>query len=652
MTTGLAPQFFSIGVDAVVSHVGKTYRITHLISVDTAFGVDLETGQESRLPIEQLRLVRSPSAAPVEPPRDLILYSADEWKEGQRRFEAIKGLLDNPQRTRDEAEAMASTAGVHVATLYRWLADYLRAGNVSALVPEKRGRKMGTRRLAPAVEAILDAVIEDFYLKKQRPTPDEVIEEVESRCRLAKLSPPHGNTVRNRLHRVPEVVRLKRRGRREEAINRFSPIKDSFDAAFPFAVVMIDHTPVDIIVVDEVHRQPIGRPYLTLAVDVFSRMVAGLYLSMDPPGSGAVSLCIAHAMCPKREYLATLEVPGSWPVWGRIAVIHVDNAKEFRGIALERGAEQHDIDLQWRPPATPNYGGHIERLMGTTMREVHKLPGTTFSNPKQRKGYDSEAESALTLKELETELVDFFVNKYHLRPHSALSVPPIKKWERGVIGTDEDPGVGLMPVPENPLRLQIDFMPMETRTVQRYGIQWDNIFYYDPVLDSYINTCLPGEESKQKFVVRRDPRDISKIYFYDPTTKLYTPLPYRNIGYPPMSLYELKEIRKRLTEEGVRDIDEALIFERLERSRKRVAAAVEKSKAARRTQARSHHSAKQKVPSGNQVAVTPATRLGELPPRMPDMKTGRSERPAAQQDVEDDIFADPVTPFEELGMRR
>jgi len=648
MSHGIAPQFFSIGVDSVVMHGQNHYRITHLISVDTAFGVDLGSGESSRLPIEQLRLVRGPSAAAVEPARDLSQYTAEEWRNGQRRFEAIKPLLDNPHRTREEAAAMATAADVHVSTLYRWLSDYLRQGNVSALVPARPGRKAGTRLLSPEIEAILDVVIEEFYLQKQRRTADEVIEEVESRCRLAKVPSPHPNTVRNRLRLVPEIVKLKRRGRRDEAVNRFSAIKASFEAAHPFAVVMIDHTPVDIIVVDEVHRQPIGKPYLTLAIDVDSRMVAGLYLSMDPPNSAAVSLCIAHAMCPKREYLAMLEVPGSWPVWGKIGVIHVDNAKEFRSIALERGAQQHGIDLQWRPPQTPNYGGHIERLMGTTMREVHKLPGTTFSNPQMRKGYDSEAESALTLKELEVELVDFFVNKYHLRPHRTLGVPPIKKWERGVIGTDEVPGVGLMPVPENPIRLQIDFMPLEMRTVQRYGIQWDNIFYYDPILDSYINSCLPDQESKQKFIVRRDPRDISKIQFYDPATMLYTPLPYRNIGYPAISLFELKEIRKQLTEEGIRDIDESLIFERLERSRKRVAAAVAKSKTARRVQARSHPSAK------GQPASAPAA-----PPSTAQASKDAAGVPASavasaarHLSVDDDIFAEPVTPFEELGMRR
>ena len=50
----------------------------------------------------------------------------------------------------------------------------------------------------------------------------------------------------------------------------------------------------------------------------------------------------------------------------------------------------------WRRPGTPHYGGHIERLIGTQMGAVHLLPGTTFSNPEDRAGYDSGGEAHLT----------------------------------------------------------------------------------------------------------------------------------------------------------------------------------------------------------------------------------------------------------------
>ena len=36
----------------------------------------------------------------------------------------------------------------------------------------------------------------------------------------------------------------------------------------PLELMQIDHTLADVIVVDEIDREPIGRPWLTLAIDV------------------------------------------------------------------------------------------------------------------------------------------------------------------------------------------------------------------------------------------------------------------------------------------------------------------------------------------------------------------------------------------------
>jgi putative transposase len=69
----------------------------------------------------------------------------------------------------------------------------------------------------------------------------------------------------------------------------------------------------------------------------------------------------------------------------------VDNADEFHARALKRGCQEHGIQLCYRPPLQPHYGGHIERLIGTLMKEMHLLPGTTFSSVKERGEYDSAA---------------------------------------------------------------------------------------------------------------------------------------------------------------------------------------------------------------------------------------------------------------------
>ena len=91
----------------------------------------------------------------------------------------------------------------------------------------------------------------------------------------------------------------------------------------------------------------------------------------------------------------------------------MDNGKEFHAKALKRGADEYGMKLFYRPVATPHYGGHIERLIGTMMGEVHLLPGTTFSDIIERGAYDPERHATMTLKELDHWLAIQIVGRYH-----------------------------------------------------------------------------------------------------------------------------------------------------------------------------------------------------------------------------------------------
>ena len=71
-------------------------------------------------------------------------------------------------------------------------------------------------------------------------------------------------------------------------------------------------------VVDEEKRQPLpGRPWLTLAIDVFSRMVTGFHLSMSEPSRLSMGLCMLRATFDKTEWLKDHDITEEWPTVGR-----------------------------------------------------------------------------------------------------------------------------------------------------------------------------------------------------------------------------------------------------------------------------------------------------------------------------------------------
>ena len=139
--------------------------------------------------------------------------------------------------------------------------------------------------------------------------------------------------------------------------------------------MQIDHTTADVIVVDERHRLPIGRPYVTVAIDEATKCVPGFVVTLEASSATSVGLCLAHMAIDKRAWLERIGVEAVWPMSGKPHRLYVDNASEFKSEALFRGCEQHGIGVDYRPPGAPHYGGIVERLVGTMMRMVHDLPG-------------------------------------------------------------------------------------------------------------------------------------------------------------------------------------------------------------------------------------------------------------------------------------
>jgi putative transposase len=485
---------------------------------------------------------------------DLAVIPDEQWVIARQRFEVIRPLLEQGAFDASAIVKRAGESDVHRSTLYRWLSAYLKTSSLDSLLPRRSGPARGGHGLIPAVEAVIESSIEDRYLTRQRLSPIQVVRDVQLRCRESGLDMPSESTVRRRLTAIPSEIEKRRREGYRSA-QAIAPLRGAFpEVAHSLGVVQVDHTPLDLILVDDIHRRPIGKAWLTLAMDVFSRMVAGFSLAFESPSSLSVGLCLTHAILPKDVWLSKHGIATPWPLHGLMDSVHCDNGREFRGNMLRKACEQYAIELTFRPVKRPWYGGHIERLLGTFVKEIHALAGTTFSNPAQRGTYDSEGRAIFTLSEFEAWLTRFIVEVYHQRVHTALGMPPLRRYEQAV--------AGVAPRCPDAYRLKLDFLPYEERSVQRYGLALDGVHYYSDVLRRWIDSREPEDAKRKKaFIVRRDPRDVSVVYFFDPELNCYFEIPYRDTSRPAMTLWELREARTKLREQGVAKMDEDLIFQ-------------------------------------------------------------------------------------------
>jgi len=484
------------------------------------------------------------------------------WAVALERYPEIRRLIENTAVTSEDVEALAERLQIDRATVYRLVRKYRRMNTVEGLVAAPAGWKAGRSRIPPGVAQVIEKAIQTYYLTSQSPSVAAVHRQIAGECKALSLALPARSTVARYIAGI---------GRKRSAGSRGGRGKAEAQTMRPGALIVaapnnqwqIDHSPADVIVVDVATRKPIGRPWLTFVIDVYTRAVVGLHISLDAPTVISVGMALRHAILDKSEGLHARGIEAEWPGFGLPDTIQTDNGSDFRGQAFAHACANLGIELKFRPVGAARYGGHIERLIGTAQREMHLLPGTTFSNIADRGSYDSDAKASMTLDELEVWLWRFIACDYNRRLHSALGRAPLDAWKACL------DGAGLRQ-PSNADHLAFDFLPAVSRSISRQGIALNKVQYFEPFLERLFDS------GNRRLMVRYDPRDLSRIYFKS-DDGIQT-VRYRNLAQPPMSLWELKAAQRRLVAEGRSLVSEEDIFDARERNRALVAESKSKTR--------------------------------------------------------------------------
>lgn len=481
----------------------------------------------------------------------------DFGAEAQRRASVLRPLVQAYLSRAGSLESGIGDAvwelGVSRTTVWRWIRRLAaEGGRTSALVPRKRGRRNGSVMVPGDVEGIIEEHLTRYYLRRERPSLARVVTEIRSACLERGLQPPTRRTVQRRLDAMDAREVMKAREGAKAARQRFAPVTGRNRSERPLDVVQIDHTPADIILVDSFERKPVGRPWVTLAIDIATRMVTGYHVSFDAPSRLSVALCLTRAVAPKAEFLADLECNAPWPAQGRPVSIHVDNGRDFRSEAFQSACAEWGINLVYRPPGSPYFGGHVERLIGTMMGAVHLLPGTTQSSVAAKGGYDAEAMAAMTLGEFDRWFA-LEICRYNNSIHSSLGCTPVAKWDAlaGEMSGD---------IPFDMEAFRVSFLPSEQRQVRRDGIHLFELRYWSDALAGYVG------RRDGKVVVRYDPRDLSTVWVELDGGRCVEAR-YRNLEIPPVSLWEYREAMQKARAMGKVGTNELVLAELIRQQR-------------------------------------------------------------------------------------
>jgi len=504
------------------------------------------------------------------------------WKLATRRQRIIAPLADRDHVTEPEVEQAGKALRLSMRMVFRLIAYYRRKPCTSVLAPEPRGRKCGSRILDPSLEKIIETAIKDFYLRREKPSLASLHREVQQACHKAGATPPSYKAIQSRVRDFDLRQVITRRMGPKQAAQRLSPVKAGLHVTEPLQLLQMDHTLVDVVVVDEVDREPIGRPWLTLAIDVATRAVPGFYLSLEAPSATSVALALAMAVLPKNKFLAAQHIDFDWPCQGLPQAIHLDNAREFHSNALKRGCQEHGIEISFRPPGRPHFGGHIERLIGTMMGEVHLLPGTTFSSVAARGDYKPADTAVMTMRELDRWLTLQITGIYHRSLHRGLGRSPQQEWNQAMKSQAQ------VRLPHSEQQFYIDFLPYERRVIRRDGIRIFNIFYWTDSLTTLLH------QSHNVSAVHYDPRDLSRVYVKDRQNE-FIEVPYRTRSFIPITLEEQRWATRKLRNENAA-VNEQALFRAIAQRREMVEEAEKKTMRTRRSHQKTAYALQSTVP--------------------------------------------------------
>lgn len=421
-----------------------------------------------------------------------------------------KYLVTSLYRTKKiSLKSACKMLGCKKSTFYRVLNKFYSELGSIAFIRDVRGRKNGTRMLSSELESIISKAISRKY-KGKGASFAAVYREVEDICAESGLLPPSRTTVVARIKQISIKVLFRLKNGSEAAAEKYGAKPFKLVTKGVLHVFQMDHTLVDLIICD-ISRRPIGRPWLTLIMDVHTRVIVGYYIALHAPSTISVASAMAFSAMPKNDFMKTIGCDDlSYPFHGIPEAIHLDNAAEFKSRTFQKACADHKIKIEWRPFGKKHYGGHIERLIGTMMiGHVHLLPGTTYSNPQQRKGYDSEKKATLTLKEF-NEWFAREVILYNGTRHSALGRSPGDAWAESISKHEQK-----IYTAAEIFRFRLDFMPEDTRCISSKGILFKRKYYYSPALSQYIG--------RKNVSIKYDPYSLKKIWVKIDGTYIETP---------------------------------------------------------------------------------------------------------------------------------
>jgi putative transposase len=463
------------------------------------FETQLRAGRITAL---QLAKATEPASVPVKAAKLIAAAGQVDLETANYRYHAIEAYLHYNEPIEDSLPSGSPPA----RSLRRWRAKY-RAAQVAwgcgftGLLPDRRSQGNRNSKLPEASIKVMADFIENDYETIKNKTASAVHGALVAACEDLGVVAPSLKSFLLALKARPQYEQLLKRGGRRKAYSR-EPIYWELEFTTPrhgdrpFEIGHVDHTELDLELICSRTGRNLGRPWLTLLVDAFSRRILAIYITFDPPSYRSCMMILR--ICVLRH--------------GRLPqTIIFDGGKEFASVYFQSLLAAYECTRKTRPPAKARFGSVVERLFGTANKQfVHLLVGNTqlMRNVRQvTKSVNPKSYAAWTLPAFYGRLMEYAYEVYDGNPHPALGQTPAEAFADGLERGGER--LHRRVAYDNGFRMLT--LPTTARGVAKVqpgsGVKINYIYYWAAELGNpeVENSLLP---------VRYDPFDLGCAYVF------------------------------------------------------------------------------------------------------------------------------------------
>ena len=588
-----------------------------------AFDELLSAYGEGQITVPEQASAKEPIRKYSRPLADLPSHLQQEAKRRQAYLEALQNhgsYVLTPQRLTPIIAEIAQQLGdpkpPSPSSIYRWLSRFRNAEDVRALIPryDRRGSN-ALRQPDKLLELFSEAVQEAFDASPAAIGAniyDRLLWKVDQENRLRhgehRLAMPSRRTVYRMFKRIEAYDLTTLKYGKNAADRRFRIFKNGPIVEHILQRVEVDHTPLDYFLIDDRYQLPLGRPTLTILIDVYSRFPIGYFISFSPPSVEAVVGALRHAILPKKAAkpaITGVVVEHRWPCYGVMQELICDNGMEFLGTTLEAIALDLHIGLQFCPKRQPRFKGVIERFLKTVNYYfTHQMPGTSLARFTERGDYDPQKHAVLTLGEFTHLFEKWLLDVYAQTVHRGIGTTPWAKWHDGLQRmTPQLPGT------LEDLRTRIG--KAEVRKLNQEGLFLMGIRYAGPELEPILRTCGSGTPIRVVY----DPSDLGSILAWPPKAEHPLTIAAADPDYAKgLTEFQHKTIRKMLREQGKKAANPQRLAEARHQLMQEVDALVQNRKLGKRKRAARLSGANSNQPEARMSAPKPKRQLKSQQP--------------------------------------